>query len=143
VASADRIRQLATDKKIEPTAEGIAEAAGLSVRVTRGVLAGHPVSNRTWQALVRLFGPDDGLFAEAGRPKVEQEDAAREAALAAFREKLAQLPPEDADAIRARAALNASVELRIARDEARASGAGAKHVAEFMRGQSSERRVRK
>jgi hypothetical protein len=142
VARADRIRELAEQRGIEPTAEGLAEAAGLSVRVTRAVLSGHPISNRTWQALARLFGPADGLFVEVGLPKVEQEEAARAAALARFREKLAQLPPETADAIRARAALNSAVELRIARDEARAGGAGAKHAAEFMRGKaSSEQRV--
>jgi hypothetical protein len=135
--------QLAEDRGIEPTPEGLAEAAGLSVRVMRGVLRGNPISNRTWQALARLFGPADGLFAEAGPPKVEREEAARVAALAAFAEKLAQLPPETRDQIKARAALDAAVDLRIIRDEARAEGAGAKHAAEFMRGQARrDQRVR-
>ena len=47
VAQTERMVQLAKDRGIEPTAEGLAEATGLSVRVMRGVLAGPPISNRT------------------------------------------------------------------------------------------------
>lgn len=148
VAQTERMLQLAKDQGIEPTAEGIAAAAGLSARVMRGVLAGHPVSNRTWQALTRLFGAGFNglLFAEAGSPagSPKDEEAARAAQLVRLRAKFDALTPEESGPIVAAVAQQgAEITLRLARDqaraktpeeadEARASGAGARHAAAFL-----------
>jgi hypothetical protein len=144
VAQTERMLQLAKDRGIEPTAEGIATAAGLSARVMRGVLAGHPVSNRTWQALTRLFGAEQNglLFAEAGSPK--DEEAARAAQLVRLRAKFDALTPAETDPIVAAAAQqDASIRMRIARDEARANGAGARHAAAFLAEQHQPRPARR
>ena len=140
VAQTERMVQLAKDRGIEPTAEGLAEATGLSVRVMRGVLAGHPISNRTWQALARVFGTHgDDLFAEAGSPKGEEE--ARAEQLARLRDGWS-VEPVTPDTIRLHQEPDTIVEMRLARDMAaaspevqRASGKGAKHAAAFMREQ--------
>jgi hypothetical protein len=56
-ARRDALLRRAIDAGVPPTAAGIGRAAGIADRTMRDVLAGHPVSSRTFDALQRLF-PD-------------------------------------------------------------------------------------